>query len=75
MSVEFLPEWIYTFLLLPIIVLFQRYFALSSRVAVIENTQNLKKEDIKELQRCMKDFSLKVENLGGKIDGFLLNSS
>ena len=42
MEIEFLSDWIYTFLLLPIVILFQRQFAISSKVTVLET----KKDDI-----------------------------
>lgn len=72
---EFLPDWIYTFLLLPIVLLFQKHFALSSRVDVIETTQNLKKKDVDELQICMKDLSEKMNYLSGQFDEHKKNSS
>jgi len=68
MQFDFLPDWIYTFLIIPIVILFQRNFSLYSRVSVIENTQNLKKEDITNLQNCMKDLSSKVEHLIGQFE-------
>ena len=74
-SVEFLPDWIYTFLLLPIVIMAQKHFSLSSKVAVLEATQNLKKKDVTELQQCMKDLTAKVERLSGQIDEHLRNSS
>lgn len=74
-QVEFLPDWIYTFLLLPMALLFQKHFSLSSRVAVVEATQNLKKQDITELQTCMKDLTTKIDYLSGKIDGMPSSSS
>ena len=67
-EIEFLPNWIYTVLIIPILVMAQRHFSLSSRVAVVESTQNLKKQDITELQKCMKDLSNKVQYLSGQFD-------
>ena len=72
---EFIPSWIYTFLVLPIVILAQKHFSLSSKVAVLEATQNLKKKDVTELQQCMKDLTAKVEHLSGQIDEHLRNSS
>lgn len=71
MSFEGNFNWVYTFLIVPIVIMAQKHFSLSSRVAVVESTQNLKKEDITELQKCMKDLSGKVENLSGQIDEHL----
>lgn len=72
---EFLPDWIYTFLLIPVVILFQKHFSLSSRVDVIETTQNLKKVDVEELQTCMKDLTSKIDFLSGQFDEHNKNSS
>lgn len=68
MSFEENYNWIYTFLIIPMVIMAQKHFSLSSRVAVVESTQNLKLKDVKELQKCMKDLSGKVENLSGQIE-------
>lgn len=65
---EFVPNWIYTFLLIPLGVFIQKHFSLSARVDVIEATQNLKKEDITKLQECMSELSNKIEYLNGQFD-------
>lgn len=65
---EFIPNWIYTFLLIPLGIFIQKHFSLSARVDVIESTQNLKLKDVQELQKCMSELSLKVEYLSGQIE-------
>ena len=56
MQFDFLPDWIYTFLILPIVVLFQRQFALSSRVTVLESEKKI-------IESRLDDIENKIDNL------------
>lgn len=72
---EFLPDWIYTFLILPIAVLFQRTFSVSSRVKVLESKDRIDDEKINKICSSNDELSKEVHELIGRVDEHLRSSS
>lgn len=68
MGVEFLPDWIYTFLLLPIILLFQKHFTLKNKVTKIETNQENYIKKIDDLCQSNQSLEEKVNQMLGRWD-------
>lgn len=66
LSVEELPSWIYTFLILPILALFQRQFSIKSRVAVLESNQKIYIEKVKQMCKSTDDLTKEVHEMIGE---------
>jgi hypothetical protein len=71
MEYSFLPDWIYTFLILPIAILFQRYYVSSSRITVLENKDEINDDKFEKLCGSVDELTKEVHELIGKIDEHL----
>lgn len=68
MDIEFLHDWVYTFLVIPIIVLFQKHFSLKNRITQIETNQENYIKKIDELCKSSKSLEEKVNQMLGRWD-------
>ncbi|MCJ8305662.1 MAG: hypothetical protein HRU07_01270 [Nitrosopumilus sp.] len=75
MDIDFLPDWIYTFLVLPITILFQRYFVMSSRVTVLEKKDLINDEKFEKLCNSVDELTKEVHKLVGTMNEHLRVSS
>jgi len=73
-EIEFIPNWIYTVLLLPLALLFQRQFSIKSRVTVLESTQKIYVERIDAVCESNEILSKEVHQMLGRFDEFLRNN-
>jgi hypothetical protein len=67
MEYSFLPDWIYTFLILPIVILFQRYYSSSSRITVLENKDEINDDKFNGLCESVDELTKEVHELIGKL--------
>ena len=74
-EIEFIPNWIYTFLVLPIIVLFKQQFSHSTRITVLEEKDNITENQIKRICESNKSLEEKVNTMIGRVDEHLRKSS
>lgn len=56
---DFIPNWIYTVLIIPIIILFKQQFTNSSRLSILENKDRL--DDLKIKKICDSNENLAKE--------------
>lgn len=71
MAFEFLPDWIYTFLILPIAILFQRHFVLSSKVVILQEKDKINDKKFDKLCESIDDLTKEVHELIGRWDEHL----
>lgn len=74
-EIDFIPNWIYTFLVLPILVLFKQQFSNSSRITVLESKDRIDDEKIKRICDSNGSLEEKVNQLIGRVDEHLRKSS
>lgn len=70
-EIEFVPNWIYTVLILPIIVLFQKHFSIKSRVVKLETTQDFYTKKVDDVCESNAKLSEKVHEMLGRLDANL----
>ena len=67
-EIEFIPNYIYTVLILPIIVLFQKHFSVSSRVTVLESKDKIDDEKFGNICTCLDELTKEVHEMLGRWD-------
>ena len=75
MEIDFVSNWVYTFLVLPFAILFQRYFAISSRISVLENKDEINDDKFDKLCLSVNELTKEVHELIGRMDEHLRISS
>lgn len=71
MSFEGNFNWIYTFLIIPLGLLFQRHFSVSSRVTVLENNDEAQEKRIDRVCDSNDDLTKEVHEMIGRWDEYL----
>ena len=75
MSVEEIPSWIYTFLILPILVLYQKHFSIKTRVVKLETTQEFYTKKVDKICDSSEKLAKEVHEMIGKMDEHLRSNS
>jgi len=73
-QLEFLPDWIYTFLILPIAVLFQRHFHNGNRITVLETNQENYMKKVDKMCKSNDDLAKSINQMIGRLDEHLRNT-
>jgi len=68
---EFMPDWIYTFLLLPIIILFQKHFSLKNDVTELKTNQATYIKKIDKICESNEELKKQVNIMIGRLDEHL----
>ena len=71
MSFEEIPNWIYTLLIAPIALAFQKYHSLNNKVTELETTQTIYVEKIDKVCEKIDDLSEKIHIMTGRLDEHL----
>ena len=64
-SIEFIPNWIYTFLIVPLIVLFKQQFSFGSRITVLEKKDKIDDDKIKKVCDATDKLATEVNQMLG----------
>ena len=67
-EIEIIPNWIYTFLLLPIIVLYQKHFSMKNKVTKIETTQEFYTKKVDKICESNEKLVSKIDKMLGEWD-------
>ena len=65
---EFIPNWIYTFLLLPIIVLYQKHFSMKNKITKIETTQEFYTKKVDKICESNEELAGEIHKMLGEWD-------
>jgi len=72
MELEFLPNWIYTFLILPIVVLFQRQFSfkniVTKEITELKTNQKIYIDKVNKICQSNEELAKEVNQMIGKMD-------
>ena len=72
---EFIPNWIYTFLILPILVLYQKHFSIKNRVTILETRQDFYTKKVDKMCKSSDELAKEVHEMIGKMDEHLRSNS
>ena len=70
MAIDFLPEWIYTVLIIPIGLAFQKHFSLKNKVTEIETNQKNYIEKIDKLCSEQTKLAQSVNFMRGELNEY-----
>lgn len=70
-GIEYFPNWIYTFLIIPIVIGFQKHFSLQNRVTKVETIQESYTKKIDKMCKSSDALSAKVNTMIGRMDEHL----
>ena len=70
-EIPFIPSWIYTFLIIPIVLAFQKHFSLASRVSVLESKKESVEKRLDNLCCSTNDLKDEVHEMIGRLDEHL----
>ena len=65
--VEFMPDWIYTFMIIPIVVMALKHFALERKVTKLATTQLFYVQQVEKICNDLKDIKFMM----GRVDEHL----
>lgn len=74
-EIEFIPNWIYTFLVLPIVLLYQKHFSMKNRLTKIETTQEFYTKKVDKMCQSSDELAKEVHEMIGKMDEHLRSNS
>lgn len=74
MSIEDLPSWVYSFLIIPLGVMFQKHFTLKNRVTILETNQTIYIKKIDDICESNAELAKQVNQMLGRMDEHLRNN-
>lgn len=74
-EIEFIPNYIYTVLVLPIVILFKSQFGHSTRLKVLETKDKITDEQLKSICDSNATLESEVHKLIGRVDEHLRRNS
>jgi hypothetical protein len=75
LSFEDIPSWIYSILIIPLAVVYQKHFSLKNKVTILETNQANYMKQIDDICQSNKALAEDVNRLIGRVDEHLRSSS